>query len=79
VYNPVFPFSDLPLLSIDTTLVSLFIVSIKTRYGPEGPGIEFRWKPEKKPVQTGPGAHLAFFYTIGIRSFPWGKADRAWR
>ena len=41
-----FPFPDLLLLPTDTTHISLIIVSTETRYGLDGPGIEFRWKPE---------------------------------
>ena len=45
-------------------------VSIATRYGLDGPGIESRCgKGFSAPVQTGPGAHLVF-YTMGTESFP---------
>jgi len=45
-------------------------VSIATRYGLDGPGIEFRWGARfSAPVQTGPGAHPAS-YTMGTGSFP---------
>ena len=44
--RPAFPLSDLPLYSTDTTHISLVIVSIETRYGLDGPGIEIPWKPE---------------------------------
>ena len=45
-------------------------VGIATRYGLDGPGIEFRWGARfSVPVQTGSGAHPAF-YTVGTRSFP---------
>ena len=46
-------------------------VGIATRYGLEDPGIEFRWGGGRfsAPVQTGPGAHPAF-YTMGTGSFP---------
>ena len=36
-------------------------VSISTRYGLDGPGIESRWRARfSAPVQTGPGARRAF-------------------
>ena len=46
-------------------------VGIATRYGLDGPGIEFRWGEASfsVPVQTGPVAHLAASYTVGARSF----------
>jgi hypothetical protein len=45
-------------------------VSIATRYGLDGPGIESRWGARfSAPVQTGPGAHPAS-YTMGTGSFP---------
>ena len=45
-------------------------VGIATRYGLDGPGIEFRWGARfSTPVQTGPGAHLAS-YTMDTGSFP---------
>ena len=45
-------------------------VSIATRCGLEGPGIETRWGARfSKPVQPGPGAHPAT-YTMGTGSFP---------
>jgi len=43
-------------------------VGIATRYGLEGPGIEFRWRRDFTPVQTGPGAYPAS-YTMGTGSF----------
>ena len=43
---------------------------IATRYGPDGPGIEYRWGARfLAPVQPAPGAHLAS-HTIGTGSFP---------
>ena len=52
-------------------------VGIATRYGLDGPGIESQWGSRfSAPVQTGPGAHPAF-YTMGIGSFP--KAKRPGR
>jgi hypothetical protein len=46
------------------------VVGIATRYGLDGPGIEFRWGRDfSAPVQTGPGAHPAS-YTMGTGSFP---------
>jgi len=44
-------------------------VIITTRYGLDGPGIEFRWRQISASVQTGPGAHPAS-YTMGTTSFP---------
>jgi hypothetical protein len=43
----------------------------RTRYGLDGPGIESRLGGGRfsAPVQTGAGAHPAF-YTTGIGSFP---------
>ena len=55
-------------------------VSIATRYGMDGPGIEFWWGARfSAPVQTGPVAHPAS-YTTGTGSFsevkrPGGGAD----
>ena len=44
-------------------------VGIATRYGLDGPGIEFRWGTRVSiPVQTGPGAHPAS-YTMYTGSF----------
>ena len=54
---------------------------IATRYGLDGPRIEYRWGARfATPVQTSPGAHPAS-YTIGTGSFPGlkaagGRADR---
>jgi hypothetical protein len=42
-------------------------VSIATRYGLDGPGVESRW--ERDFPQTCPGAHPAS-YTMGTGSFP---------
>ena len=43
---------------------------IPTSYGLYGPAIESRWAARfSAPVQTGPGAHLAF-YTMGTGLFP---------
>ena len=45
-------------------------VSIGTRYGLDGPGIESLWGAIfSTPVQTGPGAHPSS-YTMGTGSFP---------
>ena len=44
-------------------------VGIVTRYGPDGRGIESRWRRDFLPVQTSPGAHPAC-YTMGTGSFP---------
>jgi hypothetical protein len=44
-------------------------VGIVTGYGLDGPGIESRWRARfSAPVQTGPGAHPAF-YRMGTGSF----------
>ena len=44
-------------------------VGIAIRYGLDGPGIEFQWEARfSATVQTGPGAHLAY-YTTGTGSF----------
>ena len=44
-------------------------VSIATRYGLDGPGIESRWGARfSAPVQTGPGAQPAS-YAMGTGSF----------
>ena len=46
------------------------VVSIATRYGLNGPGIESRWGARfSAPVQTCPGAHPAS-YTMGTEFFP---------
>ena len=43
-------------------------VGIVTRYGLDGPGMEFRWGARfSAPIQTGPGAHPAS-YTMGTGS-----------
>jgi len=48
------------------------VVSIATRYGLNGTGIESRWEARfSAPVQTGPGAHPAS-YTRGTGSLSWG-------
>ena len=45
-------------------------VSIATRYGMDGPGIESQWGASfSAPVQTGPGAH-AVSYTMSTGPFP---------
>jgi hypothetical protein len=45
-------------------------VGTATRYGLNGPGIEFLWGARfSAPVQTCPGAHRAP-YTLGTKSFP---------
>jgi len=49
---------------------------IATGYGLDGPGIESRRGARfSAPVQTGPGAHPAFF-TVGTGSFPGVKSGR---
>ena len=46
------------------------VVSVVTRYGLDGPGIESCWGVKfSTPIQTGPQAHPAS-YTKGSRSFP---------
>jgi hypothetical protein len=53
-------------------------VSIATRYGLDGPGIESRWGARfSPPVQTGHGAHPAS-YTVVTGSFPGDKVAGAW-
>jgi hypothetical protein len=50
-----------------------------TRYGMDGPEIEFRWEARfSAPVQTGPGAHPATC-TMGTGSSPGGEAAGVWR
>ena len=45
-------------------------VSITTRYGLDGPGIEIRWEARfSAPFQSGPRAHPASC-TMGTGSFP---------
>jgi len=52
-------------------------VVIATGYGLDGPGIESRWGARfSAPVQTGPGAHLAFCI-MGTGSFPGVKNGRS--
>ena len=47
-------------------------VSIATRYGLDGPGIESQWGARfSAPVQTGPGSHPAS-YTMGTGSLSRG-------
>ena len=48
--------------------IKLIAVSIGTRYGLDGTGIESRGGRYSGPTQTGPGAHPAF-YTMGTGSF----------
>jgi hypothetical protein len=52
-------------------------VSIVTRYGLGGTGIESGWGVSAT-FQTEPGDHPAS-YTMGTGSFPGGKAAGAWR
>jgi hypothetical protein len=49
---------------------------IETRYGLDGPGIEF-WRGRRfsAPFQTGPGSQKAHLYE-GYRVLPGGKATR---
>jgi len=55
------------------------IVSIRTRYGLYGPGIEFRWTVRfSAPVQTGPAVHPNS-YKMGIVSFSRIKGAGVWR
>ena len=56
------------------------VIGIATCYGLNGPVIETLWggKRFSAPVQTGPGAHSAF-YTMITGSFPRVKRPRAWR
>jgi hypothetical protein len=56
-------------------------VGIATRYGLDGPGIEYRWGARfSAPVQAGPGAYPAS-YTTSTWSFRGGggKTAGAWR
>jgi len=54
-------------------------VGIATRYGVEGPGIEFQWGARfSAPVQTGPATH-PISCTMGTDSLPGGMAAEAWR
>jgi len=46
--------------------------SVQTGYGPEGPGIEFRWGGFSAHVQIDPEVHPAS-YTVSTRSFPGAK------
>jgi hypothetical protein len=63
--TPVF-FEDQPLVDLDS------VVGTVTRYGLDGPGIEYRWGRDfPHPVQTGPGAHPASC-TICTRSLSRG-------
>jgi hypothetical protein len=49
------------------------LVTIETRYGLNGAGIESRWRQDFfAPVQTDPGAHPTS-YRMGTGSFPGGK------
>ena len=51
-------------------------VGIRTAYGLDGPGIEYRWGAKfSAPVQTGPGAHPASF-TMGTGYFPGVNSGR---
>jgi len=40
-----------------------------TRYGMDGPGIEFRWRRDFSRLWIGPGANSTS-YTMGVGSFP---------
>ena len=52
------------------------VISLATRYGLDGPGIESWWGVRfSAPVQTGPGAHPASC-TMGTGSFPGVKSGR---
>ena len=49
---------------------------ITTRYGLDGPGIEYRWGARfSAHFQTGPGAHPAS-YAMGTGSYPGVKRPR---
>jgi hypothetical protein len=59
----------------ESAVVHSVTVGIATRHRLDGPGIESLWGARlTAPVQTGPGAHLAYC-TIGIGC----KAAGAWR
>ena len=71
---------DFTLLFVSCILLSICLnivgrdssVSVVTRYGLDGAGIESRWGARfSAPVQTGPGAHPAS-YTMGTGSFQGG-------
>jgi hypothetical protein len=50
---------------------------LATRYGTDGPRIEFRWGLRfSTPVQTGPGAHPAS-YAVSTGPFPGVKRPRS--
>jgi len=51
-------------------------VGIATELRAGRSGIESRWGRDFPPVQTGPGAHPAY-YKMGTGSFPGGKAAGA--
>jgi len=54
------------------------VVSIVTRHGLDGWGIEFQWGVRfSTPIQTGPGNHPAIY--TGTRSLLWGKTAGLWR
>ena len=60
--------------AVSQRLRNTSIVSTKTGYWLDGPGIKFRWGARfSVHVQTGPGAHPASC-TIGTRSFPGVKS-----
>jgi hypothetical protein len=52
-------------------------VGIATELRAGRSGIKSRWGQDFAPVQTGPGAHPAF-YTMGTGSFPGVEAAGAW-
>ena len=47
-------------------------VGLATFYGPDGPGVEFRWVRIFAPVQTGPGAYPAYC------TVQWVPGDSRW-
>ena len=48
-----------------------------TRYGLDGPGIEFRWEPDFPHLSRQVLGPISLLYN-GCRAFPWGKAAGAW-
>jgi len=63
---------------IDTFIITgpVSVDGIATRYGLDGPGIEFRWEARfSAPGQTGPGSHAASC-TMGTGSFQGVKSGR---
>jgi hypothetical protein len=47
-------------------------IGVATDYRLDGPGIEFRWRRDFRPLQTGPGGPPSLLYN-GYRVFSGGK------